>query len=152
MPFGLARRRPAGVSKWEPFEELRRTQERLNRLFEEWGPGEWISADTLAPLADIKEDEDKIVVTTDLPGVEKGDIDINIRDDVIEINAKCTREAEAEEEGYFRKERSYSTFSRALALPAPVTEEGAKAKLENGVLTVILPKAEVEKKKKIEIE
>jgi len=152
MRFGLTRWRPHAVSRWDPFEEMSRTQERLNQLFEEMVPGQWLSSTTFSPLVDIKEEDNKIVVTTDVPGVDKNDVDIDIRDDILEISAKCGEEREAEEEGYVRRERTFSRFSRAVRLPTAVTEEGAKAKLEDGVLTIELPKVAIEEKKKIMIE
>jgi len=153
MKFGLTRRSPSGVLGWDPFEEINRTQERLNQLFYHVMPGEeWSGENTLSPLMDIKEEDDRIIVTTDVPGVDKKDVEIGIRDDVLEISAKCSQESEVEKEGYVRHERTYNRFSRAVTLPSIVTEEGAKAKLEDGVLTVTLPKAQIEEKKKIMIE
>lgn len=152
MRFGLTRWRPHTVSRWDPFEEMGRTQERLNQLFEDMLPGQWWGGTTFSPLVDIKEEDNKIIVTTDVPGVDKKDVDIDIRDDILEISAKCGEERETEEEGYVRRERTFNRFSRAVRLPATVTEEGAKAKLEDGVLTIELPKVAIEEKKKVMIE
>ncbi|MBN2488505.1 MAG: Hsp20/alpha crystallin family protein [Methanosarcinaceae archaeon] len=152
MRFGLTRWRPHGVSRWDPFEEMGRTQERLNQLFEDVLPGQWWGGTTISPLVDIKEEDNKIIVTTDVPGVDKKDVDIDIRDDILEISAKFGEERETEEEGYVRRERTFNRFSRAVRLPATVTEEGAKAKLEDGVLTIELPKVAIEEKKKVMIE
>ncbi len=153
MKFGLTRRRPSSVSRWDPFEEISRTQERLNHLVDQIMPGgEWPDEKILSPLMDIKEENDSIIVTTDVPGVDKKDVEIGIRDDVLEISAKCSKESEVEKEGYVRRERTYNRFSRAITLPSIVTEEGAKAKLEEGVLTVTLPKVQIEEKKKIMVE
>ncbi len=153
MRFGLTRRSPSAVSRWDPLEEISRTQERLNQLFEHFAPREeWLGEKTMAPLMDVKEEDDKIIVTTDVPGVDKKDVDISVRDDILEINAKCGKESDVEEEGYVRHERMYKSFHRAITLPSFVTEEGAKAKLEDGVLTLTLPKVQIEEKKKIMIE
>jgi len=152
MKFGLTRWRPHGISRWDPFEEMSRTQERLNQLFEEMLPGQWLGGTTLSPLVDIKEEDDNIKVTTDVPGVDKKDVEITVRDDIVEISARCGEEHETEEEGYVRRERTYNRFCRAVRLPAAATEKGAKAKLENGVLTITLPKVAIEEKKKIMIE
>ncbi len=152
MRFGLTRWRPHAVSRWDPFEEMGRTQERLSQLFEDVLPGQWWGGTTISPLVDIKEENNKIIVTTDVPGVDKKDVDIDIRDDILEISAKFGEERETEEEGYVRRERTFNRFSRAVRLPATVTEEGAKAKLEDGVLTIELPKVAIEEKKKVMIE
>ncbi|AEH61567.1 heat shock protein Hsp20 [Methanosalsum zhilinae DSM 4017] len=146
--LGLPGRRGL-LGPWDPFEEIRRTQERLSELFEEVSSETgMVRGQVMAPLVDVEEKDNNIVVTADIPGVDKKDIDINVRDDMLEINARCQRELETEEEGYVRKERSYSMFSRSVSLPAPVKEEGAKAKLENGVLKITLPKSEIEEEKK----
>ena len=153
MRFGLVRRSPSAVSQWDPFEEISRTQERLNQLFEHFAPREeWIGEKTMAPLIDVKEEDDKIIVTTDVPGVDKKDVDITIKDDVLEIDAKCSTESDVEEEGYVRHERMYNSFHRAIALPSFVTQEGAKAELDEGVLTLTLPKTAIEEGHKLMIE
>ncbi|WP_094226793.1 Hsp20/alpha crystallin family protein [Methanolobus psychrotolerans] len=153
MKFGLTPWRPASVSSWDPFEEMRHMQGRLNRLFGEGETkSEMIDIDTLSPLIDIKEKDDNIVVTTDLPGVDKKDINIDIRDNRVWISANTHKESEDEKEGYLMRERTYSRFSRAFSLPSAVNEDAASAKLEDGVLTITLPKAEIEDKHRIMIE
>lgn len=149
-----AKRSFSGPSRWDPFEEIRRTQERLNQLFEDFMPmEEWGGGKVYTPAIDIKEEEDKLLVTTDLPGINKEDVEINLKEDMLEISAKASKEKESEEEGYLRKERSYTQFYRAVRLPVSIREEGSSAKMENGVLTISLPKVKIEEpKKKIDIE
>jgi HSP20 family protein len=144
----------SGPARWDPFEEIRRTQERLNQLFEDFMPmEEWGSGRVFTPAIDIKEEDDKLVVTTDLPGINKEDVQINLKEDMLEISAKTGKEKETEEEGYLRRERAYTQFYRAVRLPASVKEEGSTAKMENGVLTITLPKMQLEEPaKKISIE
>ncbi|RXA21229.1 Hsp20/alpha crystallin family protein [Methanosarcina sp. MSH10X1] len=148
------RRTFSGPARWDPFEEIRRTQERLNQLFEDFMPmEEWGGGRVYTPAVDIQEEEDKLVVTTDLPGIDKEDVQINLREDMLEISAKTGKEKETEEEGYLRRERAYTQFYRAIRLPASVKEEGSTAKMENGVLTITLPKLQLEEPaKKIAIE
>ncbi|MDK2891936.1 Hsp20/alpha crystallin family protein [Methanohalophilus sp.] len=145
------------VGRWEPFndilEEIRLTQDHLNHLFKDFMPSiELKGGDVFAPLVDVQEKEDSVIVTTDLPGVDKADVDIRVGEGYIEISAESKKDEESEKEGYVQKERRYSKFSRVVSLPSNVTDEGAKAKLENGVLTVTLPKIKSEEKPKIEIE
>jgi HSP20 family protein len=148
------RRSFSGPARWDPFEEIRRTQERLNQLFEDFMPmEEWGGGKVYTPAIDIKEEDDKLVVTTDLPGINKEDVQINLKEDILEISAKTGKETETEEEGYLRRERAYTQFYRAVRLPASVKEEGSTAKIENGVLTITLPKMQLgEPAKKIAIE
>ncbi|HII93625.1 MAG TPA: Hsp20/alpha crystallin family protein [Methanosarcina sp.] len=149
------RRSFSGPARWDPFEEIRRTQERLNQLFEDFMPmEEWGGGKVYTPAIDIKDEDDKLVVTTDLPGINKEDVQINLKEDMLEISAKTRKEKETEEEeGYLRRERAYTQFYRAVRLPASVKEEGSTAKIENGVLTITLPKMQIEEStKKIAIE
>ncbi len=147
---------------WDPFEELRRMEELVDRAFGETGPdyfgrralpgatGEEL-AEIAAPYVDIKEKEGKIIVDADIPGVEKGDISINIRGDTLEISAEKKEEKEEEEEGYIRRERSYKKFYRSIPLPTEVDKDKVDATFENGVLQIEMPKIEVEEVKKIEL-
>jgi HSP20 family protein len=149
-----ARKSFSGPARWDPFEEIRKTQERLNQLFEDFIPmEEWGGGKVYTPAIDIKDEEDKLVVTTDLPGINKEDVEINLKEDMLEISAKSGKEKETEEEGYVRRERAYTRFYRAIRLPTSVKEEGSTAKIENGVLTITLPKMKLEEPaKKIAIE
>ncbi|MHB8103781.1 MAG: Hsp20/alpha crystallin family protein [Methanosarcina sp.] len=140
-----AKRTASEPTHWDPFEEIRRTQERLSQLYEDFMPmKEWGSGKIFTPAVDIKEEEDKLVVTTDLPGINKEDIEINLKEDMLEISAKSRKKKETEEEGYIRKEREYTRFYRAVRVPTSIKEEGSTAKVENGVLTITLPKMKLE--------
>jgi HSP20 family protein len=149
-----AKRSFSGPARWDPFEEIKKTQERLNQLFEDFMPmEEWGGGKVFTPAVDIKDEEDKLVVTTDLPGINKEDVEISLKEDMLEISAKSGKEKETEEEGYIRRERAYTRFYRAVRLPTSVKEEGGTAKIENGVLTITLPKMKLEEPvKKIQIE
>jgi HSP20 family protein len=153
MRQGLVRWTPSGVSRWDPFEEINRMQGRLSQLFGELLPsGEVRELDTLSPMMDVQEKDKEIVVKADMPGVEKKDVEIDIKDNMLYINANTHREKEEEKEGYVMRERAFSRFARVFSLPSAVIAEGAKAKLEDGVLTINIPKAEIEEKQKILIE
>ncbi len=149
-----AKRTIAEPTRWDPFDEIRKTQDRLSRLFEYFMPmEEWGGSKVFTPPVDIKEEGDNLVVTADLPGINKEDIEINLKEDMLEISAKSGKEKETEEEEYIRRERSYTRFYRAVRLPTSVKEEGSTAKIENGVLTIKLPKMQMEEPaKKIQIE
>jgi HSP20 family protein len=140
-------------TRWDPFEEIRKTQERLSQLFEDYMPMGERGRDVFMPAVDIKDEGDNLVVTTDLPGINKENVEINLKDDMLEISAKSGEEKETEEEGYIRRERSYTRFYRTVTLPTSVKEEAGTAKMENGVLTITLPKMKLEEQaKKIQIE
>jgi HSP20 family protein len=128
-------------------------QDRLSQLFSELSPsGEMKTLDTLSPMMDVQEKDTEIVVKADMPGVDKKDVEIDIKNNMLYINANTHRETEEEKEGYVMRERAFSRFARTFSLPANVIAGGAKAKLEDGVLTINIPKAEIEEKQKILIE
>jgi HSP20 family protein len=102
------------------------------------------------PLVDIMETDDSITVITDLPGVKKENVDVDISEDTIEIVAKFDEEIDEEGANYIRKERSYGEIRRSMVLPAKIDVKKAKAQFKDSVLTVDLPKI-VEAKHKVEI-
>ncbi len=132
---------------WDPFEELRRVQERMGRLFEELpesiGPSLPVSPEMAqTPYVDVVDRNNDIVVTADLPGVDKKDIKIDVRDNVLEISAQRKIEKEEKEGGFLRHERRFNQFYRAIRLPGLVDKSKAKAIFNNGVLEITLPKTE----------
>jgi HSP20 family protein len=140
----------------EPFDELRRMGRQLDRMFREFEPmfrevkplsfeGE------ISPFVDIVDTDKELVVTADIPGVEKEDISIDVKDDMLNIKASRKEEKEEKKKNYWRRERSYNRFYRAIRLPVSVDEKRAKASFKNGVLEVRLPKIGVEKKRVIPI-
>lgn len=105
------------------------------------------------PAMDVMEDDENIVVKTDLPGVNRNDIKIDLTEDTLEIKAEHSEETEeeTEKEGitYHKKERRYASAARTLILPAKVKMDDVTAKFDNGVLTITLPK--LEKKETFEV-
>lgn len=106
------------------------------------------------PSVDIFEEEDSVVVKSDLPGMSKDDIEVNLTDDTITLSGEKKEEEKIERKNYYCHERSYGSFTRTFALPKEVQSDKAKASFKNGVLEVRIPKSEIAKKKeqKIEIE
>ena len=102
---------------------------------------------------DIKENEKEFVVEADLPGVKKEDVNIELKNDRLTIAVEKNEQVNEEKENYIRRERRYGSISRSFAV-ANIDEEAVKAKFENGVLTINLPKRDtpIPKKSKIEIE
>jgi len=99
------------------------------------------------PLADVMETETSIIVITDLPGVKKDDIDIDISEDTIDIVARFDDEIDEEGANYIKKERNYGETRRSINLPAKIDVKKASAKFNEAILTVKLPKIEEEKHK-----
>jgi len=145
------------------FEEMRRLQSELNRSFGDfWNSDEYKalpnpsgkSQDLVMrnPLTDLEETDKEIIATFELPGVDKKDIQLNITENKIEVKVEKKKEAKVEKKDFYSMERRYTGFYRAIHLPEGVHPEKAKAKYENGILEVRIPKAEAKKISKIDIE
>jgi HSP20 family protein len=103
------------------------------------------------PPVDINETDESVIVTLELPGVEKEDIEITSADDDLSVKAKRSAEPERDE-SVQRRERSYDLFKRTVKLPSDVKSEQAKAALNNGLLTITLPKENATIRNRISIE
>lgn len=91
---------------------------------------------------DVVETDNDIIVKTDLPGVKKEDIVIDLTEDSLEIMAIFEDESEFKGDNFIKKERRYGEAKRAITLPKMVKIDEASAKFDNGVLTVVIPKEE----------
>ncbi len=139
------------------WEEIRRLEDRMNQLFRELWSGlpreeRFTVAGVRSPFCDVQETDSEVIITAELPGVNKEDIKINATEHEVEIEAEVKREEEEKKAGYVRSERQYSKFYRCLTLPAEVDPSKAKATYKNGVLELRLPKVRAEKKTSIKVE
>ncbi|CAH1767238.1 11_t:CDS:2 [Entrophospora sp. SA101] len=100
-----------------------------------------------APLLDLHENDNEYIMSTELPGIKKEDINIDIRDNILYISGETKEEKKSEEGTTHIQERRWGSFSRALSLPRNVKADDVVAKYENGVLEVKIPKAEQSGKK-----
>ena len=110
---------------------------------------EYTSNMSLKPTMDVIDDEEQVTVITDLPGVERDNIKIDITEDTLEISAQFNQEFEFEGKDFVRKERKYGGVNRVISLPDKIEINETSAKFENGVLTIILPK--IDKKQSFEV-
>lgn len=117
-PFALAR----DLFGWDPF----------------FGSGRAPSA--FAPSFEVKETNDSFVVKADLPGVEEKDLDVALHNGVLTISGHRQAEERKENETYALYERQYGSFTRSFALPDIADGDRIEAKLENGVLSLNIPK------------
>ena len=133
------------MSRRNPFDEIERMFERMNRQFNELSEGSQLPATTGGPQSvsmDVAEQDEEYVVTADLPGYEKGDIDLSISDRTLRVGVDREESSdESDEDGtYIRRERRRQSVSRTITLPEEVEEDESSAAYNNGVLTVTLPK------------
>ncbi|WP_435073022.1 Hsp20/alpha crystallin family protein [Halorubrum sp. HHNYT27] len=147
------------TSRENVFAELERFFERMSRQFDD-ASHTWESQGPFAPWAssgesmalDLVDRDDEFVVTADLPGFKREDIDIRITDHTLRIEAEHDEVLDEEAEQYLRHERRHESTQRSLRLPEDVDKTAVTAKMNNGVLTVTLPKLDVEEARTIEIE
>ena len=117
---------------WDPIRDLLAIQQRLDRFGPE--PSGWL------PPVDLHEVEDKYVITAEVPGLTREDVQINVEDGRVTL-AGMRRQRAAACEQYHRLERGHGPFSRTFELPLPVVVDAVTADLKDGVLTVVLPKS-----------
>ena len=110
------------------------------------------SASNFAPAVDVWEDNDNVYVETPLPGIDAEKVNIAIENDILTIEGSQEKKSEVDEKNYYRREVRYGSFHRAVALPAAVKGDEAKAEYANGVLKVVVPKEERAKPKKVKVE
>jgi HSP20 family protein len=130
-------------------------RDEINRLFdmtigrppfEGWELSEW------GPAVDVYEENDKVIVEAQLPGMTDKDVDVSIVDNTLAIKGERKKEEERKEENYYRRETAYGAFHRSIPLPAAVASEGGKASFKDGLLKVEMPKTEKAKPKQIQVE
>jgi HSP20 family protein len=143
--------------RWDPVGSLVSLQERMNRLFEESvRPENSIGAGAggaWTPAVDIYETDRDIVISAELPGMDEGDVDVEVRETVLTIRGERRFEREEKQENnYHRVERSYGKFSRAFSLPKNVETDRITARFDKGVLEVRLPKSVKSEARAIKIE
>jgi HSP20 family protein len=137
-------------SGWSPFREYGPLAGRLARLLGEPGGAMGVRG-RFAPSVDISEDDDRYVVTVELPGSKKDDVTVEMKDRVLTIRGEKRNEREQKKEQNRWIERSYGSFSRSFTLPANAVADRVKAGFDHGVLTIEVPKAEEAKPKVIAI-
>lgn len=142
---------------FDPWRDFGSLQERINRLFddtmrassegdEELMRGAW------APAVDIHETDNGFMVTADLPGVKKEDVEIDLKDRTLTIKGEKKFGEKAPKENYIRIERSYGKFIRSFSLPNNIDSEKIKATFKDGTLELAIPKKEEAKPRQITID
>jgi HSP20 family protein len=145
------------VSRWDPFQDLLAIQDEMNQLFgRAYGQGGQARSQAQgermwAPALDISERKDAYVVTVEVPGIKAEDLDITLEDGLLTIKGERRFTQETSEQQFHRVERRYGGFRRSITLPAQVKADQIEASFEDGVLEVVVPKAEEAKPKKISV-
>ena len=135
-----------------PFEELENMRRRMERLAGELSGGLLREpAAGVFPLVNVTEDKENFYVRAELPGIKTTELDISVTGSDLSISGERKFPTESEDAKYHRREREAGKFSRIISLPAQIDIEKVEANSGDGILTVILPKAESAKPKQISV-
>ena len=145
-----------GLSRCCPEKEQVTAQHELDRLFSDfWGGGFLWHLDSpgvFAPAMDVEETPEELVIQTELPGMKRENIQLQVYQDLLEITGERKSEARQQKHTLRRSERFYGKFRRVLQLPAGVEGVKGKARYEDGVLTIRLSKRPEARAKELSIE
>jgi len=153
QPARLSERGQLGraMSHGSPFAFMRRFSEEMDRLFEGVMGGDLSKAmdfrgfgsSTAWPQIEMSQRDHELVISADLPGVAKDDVQIEVSDGLLSIEGQRRQERERTEHGVHRTERSYGEFCRQITLPEGADVEHAKAVFHDGILEITIPTTEV---------
>jgi HSP20 family protein len=151
----LARREPAEVETYEPWNTFREMERMFRGFFGvpmARGPRLWRELAEYRPEVDLRETDKELVLSATVPGMGKEDIDIDVTGDSVTISGERKTEEEKPGERYHFRQQSYGSFCLSYSLPVEVRPEEVKAHYKNGVLEIVMPKAEEAAKHKVRVE
>ena len=142
----------SNLIRWEPAREMMTLREAMDRLFDDAFTRPLSLRDAWSvPAIDMYQTDDEIVVKAALPGIKADEVQINITGEVLTLKGETKHEEEKKEKAWHMREQRWGSFERSIVLPTDVVADKTKAELENGILTITLPKAEEVKPKVINI-
>jgi HSP20 family protein len=130
--------------RWDPFEEM-------NRLHDHFLSGRGLAKQAFQVAVDIREEDDAFYVDAEVPGLAAEDVKVDIEKNVLTLSGERKVEKEETEGTYRRVERQYGNFTRSFTLPETVDTENISADLNDGVLSLRLPKKEAPTPRKISV-
>ena len=141
---------PQQMERWDPFREFEQLQEEMGRLVQSvWSPAGVGNGGAWTPFADVEEAEDAWIIEVELPGVDRKDVNVEMRNSELVISGDVK---EKERKGILRRRaRRTGHFEYHVTLPGESDEEHIEAKLHDGILTVRVPKTEQTKARRIEV-
>lgn len=137
---------PPRWGNYNPFAEMRRLQDEVNRLFSSY---DYAPAASFPPV-NAYANEDGIAITAQLPGVQQEDLDISVFRDTMTLRGKRDPEV-ADQKAYHRRERGHGEFVRNISLPFRVDPERVEATMQNGVLRISLHRPDEDKPRRIKV-
>jgi HSP20 family protein len=145
------------IIKWDPLGDIATLQDRINKLFDDSFPcqtGEdgQVALCAWTPSVDIYETDQGVVIAVDLPGVNKEDVVVEVKDTVMTISGERSTDPVCQATNYYRRERICGRFHRTFSLHAMVSPEQIKASFKNGVLMVTIPKPEADPPRQVSVD
>jgi HSP20 family protein len=140
---------PAEATRWEPLAELNRLNQQLRGYLERWTDVPSLFGGAFTPLADLEETDDGYVVEIELPGIKRDDVSLEVAGRRLTVSGE---RKERERVGVLRRRtRTVGQFHYEVVLPGDVEEEGVTAAMDEGVLTVRVPKPASDRPRRIAI-
>ena len=142
--------------RWNPIRDMFGLRNHTNRVFgdfyfptnrEEGDLPMW----NWNPVVDVYDNDDNIVLKAEIPGIDKKDIEIDVKGRVLTLKGERSSDNEVKEDNYYRRERCFGKFERAFTLPVNVELDNIKANYKDGVLEIEIPKPEEKKPKQITV-
>lgn len=143
------------IMRRDPMREMATLRDEVDRLFDDFYGLRYRRGGDLTnwvPPIDVEETEDAFVLRSELPGINRDDVKITVSGNEVQIRGKKKHESEDSSKKFHRVERSYGEFRRAFALPTNVLAEKARATYKDGVMQLMLPKAESSKTREVKLE
>ena len=144
------------ITRWEAYRDVVALQNRMNSLFQDFsrngsGENEPVTAAGFVPPVDIYEDEQKLVLKLEIPGIRQEDLDVRMENTTLSVKGERSFQSEGNEENFHRIERRYGSFYRAFTVPNTIDAESIKADYDAGILRLELQKRPETKPKQIKV-
>lgn len=140
------------ITRWDPFREVAALQNRVNSLFGNFAENESrLTTASFTPAVDVYEDEKKVVLKLEVPGIEEKDLDVRVENHMLTVKGERKFDKEEKEQNFHRIERRYGSFYRAFTLPSTIDTENVDAKYEAGVLKLELKRKPEAQPKQIKV-
>jgi len=140
--------------RWDPFREIAALSDRLNRVLTD-NPAFARGSDTYGtwvPPVDIFERDDQLILRAELAGLNRDDIELSIENGVLTLHGERRREEGFDADNAHRLERIFGSFTRSFTLPTTIDAARIAATYKDGILEIVLPKSEISKPKKVQIQ
>ena len=139
------------LTRYEPYNLFNQFNNEVNRLFTTTQRRTTTESAGWMPAVDIREDEDRYVLTADLPGIDRKDVEITVDDGVLSFKGQRTTVAEEVQDNYRRRERTQGEFLRQFTLPETADLDNISASARDGVLEIVIPKQTRQQPQKITV-